>query len=89
MKKVAKNLYLDPEALQNGETYGRLHRMNLSQLVSDFLRSLPSKEAEAKKYSPAVQRLIGVALPRKGTKTPADVEEDYHRYLLKKHGRER
>jgi hypothetical protein len=89
MKKVPKNLYLDPEAIEQAERFGRIHRTNLSQLVSDFLRSLPLKEPAPKKYSPVVQRLIGVAVPRKGIKTPADVEDDYHRYLMKKYGRDK
>jgi hypothetical protein len=82
----AKNLYLDPEAIEHGEEYGRRHRTNLSQLVSDFLRALPLESDAPPAASPAVQRLIGAAVPKKTGKTIPDVD-DYRRYLRKKFGR--
>jgi hypothetical protein len=81
----AKNLYLDPDAIEHGEKYSRLHRTNLSQLVSDFLKSLPLESPKETELSPVVRRLTGAALPRKDGKRPVDVE-DYHRYLMKKYG---
>jgi Family of unknown function (DUF6364) len=81
----AKNLYLDPEAIEHGEQYSRLHRTNLSQLVSDFLRSLPLKSSSPAVLSPVVQRLVGVGISRKTGKPRADVE-DYRRHLKKKYG---
>ncbi len=79
----ARNLYLDPDAIEHGEKYSRIHKTNLSQLVSDFLRSLPI-EADVE-YTPAVKRLIGAASSKKRTKRPIDVD-DYHEYLMKKYG---
>jgi len=85
MKKVPKNLYLDPDAVERAERYGKKHDTNLSQLVSDFLRSLPLDEPDRRQYSPVVQRLIGAASSKKRIKRDLGVE-DYHRYLLKKYG---
>lgn len=79
----AKNLYLDPDAIEHGEKYSRIHKTNLSQLVSDFLRSLPL-EADVE-YTPAVKRLIGAASSKKRIKRPVDVH-DYHDHLMKKYG---
>lgn len=86
MSKIAKNLYLDPQALKHAEAYGRLHRTNLSQLVSDFLHSLPLEASSQTELSPAVQRLIGSAVPR-NSDTPDVGVEDYRRYLTDKYGR--
>jgi hypothetical protein len=85
MTKIAKNLYLDPEAIEHAEQYGRMHRTNLSQLVSDFLRSLPLKGSSRTEFSPVVQRLIGAGVPRDPHAAAVDVE-DYRRHLKKKYG---
>ncbi len=86
MSKVAKNLYLEPDALEHAEKYAQLHRTNLSQLVSDFLRSLPLKSSSQAEYSPTVRRLIGSAVPRDADRPPATVE-DYREHLIDKYGR--
>lgn len=86
MSKIAKNLYLDPEALEHAEKYARLHRTNLSQLVSDFFHSLPLKASSQTEFSPAVKRLIGAAVPR-NSDTPAVTVEDYRRHLMDKYGK--
>ncbi|MFN2604412.1 MAG: DUF6364 family protein [Gemmatimonadaceae bacterium] len=78
---------VDPDAIKHGEKYCRLHRTDLSQLVNDFLKSLPLETKKKSEYSPAVQRLIGAARPKKPGQRPPDVE-DYHRYLMKKYGGE-
>lgn len=81
----AKNLYLDPDAIEHGEEYARIHRTNLSQLVNDFLRSLQLHGVKPTELSPVVQRLVGAAIPRKRGKRAPEIE-DYHRYLMKKYG---
>lgn len=86
VSKIAKNLYLDPEALEHAEKYARLHRINLSQLVSDFFRSLPLQATSQTELSPAVRRLIGSAVPR-DPDTPAVTVEDYRQYLMDKYGK--
>ncbi len=83
MSKVAKNLFLDPAVIEHGAAYGRQHGTTLSRLVSDFLRGLPL-EAPAHPVSPAVQRLLGAALP-KGDTTGAG-RPDYHDHLATKYG---
>lgn len=81
MPKRSKNLSLDPEAVRRGERYSELHRTNVSQLVSDFLASLPLDEEErAGEFSPAVRRLFGIA-------AGSVDEEDYHRYLIDRYSR--
>lgn len=77
--KRPKNLLLDPEAIARGERYSRLHRTNLSRLVSDFLRSLPLA-AEKSSLTPTVRRLWGVA-------SGGDNGSDAHRqHLTRKYG---
>lgn len=85
MSKIAKNLYLDPEVLKHAEEYGRQHQTTLSQLVSDFLQSLPLKTADQTEMSPALKRLIGSGVPRNPNTPPVTVE-DYRQYLVDKYG---
>ena len=87
MSKVAKNLYLDPAALDHAERYATMHKTNLSQLVSDFLSSLPLKGSSRTDYLPALQRLIGSAIPRDSDTPPATIE-DYRQHLMDKYGRD-
>ena len=84
MAKTAKNLYLDPEIIEHGERYGRLHGTSLSRLVSDFLRSLPLRQPR-QEWSPTVQRLVGAGVPR-GRTTPSIDEGDYRDHLVNKYG---
>lgn len=87
MSKVAKNLFLEPEVIQRGAAYGAQHGTTLSRLVSDFLLRLPLDEP-ALPLSPAVQRLIGAALPKEtqaGDATGVG-QQDYHDYLAAKYG---
>lgn len=86
MSKVAKNLYLDPAALEHAERYATMHKTNLSQLVNGFLSSLPLNGSSQDEYSPALQRLIGSAIPR-DTDTPPATVEDYREYLMDKYGK--
>ena len=86
VSKVAKNLYLEPDAIEHADKYAQLHRTNLSQLVSDFLRSLPLKSSSQTEYSPTLRRLIGSAVPREADIQPATVE-DYREHLIDKYGR--
>jgi hypothetical protein len=77
--KQSKNLSLDREAVQRGERYSALHGTNLSQLVTNFLLSLPVSDEEPP-LSPTVRRLLGVG--------SGDVTlEDYHRHLEEKYVR--
>ena len=77
--KRAKNLLLDPDAVARGERYSRRHGTSLSQLVGDFLRSLPLG-AEASSLTPAVRRLWGVAKGKDATR------EAYREHLSRKYG---
>lgn len=86
MAKIAINLYLDPEAVKHAKEYGRLHGTNLSQLVSDFLVSLPLRTTDDDEMSPALKRLIGSAVPRDPNTPPVTIE-DYRKYQLDKYGR--
>ena len=80
MPKRSKNLSLDPAAVERGERYSALHGTNVSQLVSNFLASLPFGGDDADTaLSPAVRRLLGVA-GKRGVR-------DYHQYLYEKYGR--
>jgi hypothetical protein len=83
--KSAKNLYLDPEIIERGEEYGRLHGITLSRLVSDFLRALPL-ERDPTELAPVVRRLIGAGIPQGVARDAVDVE-DYRQHLLEKFGR--
>jgi hypothetical protein len=79
MPKRSKNLSLDPEAVRRGERYSELHSTNVSQLVSNFLSSLPLEEEEQEeRLSPAVRRLLGIA-------SEVGVD-DYSRYLVDRYG---
>ncbi len=84
MPKAAKNLYLDPEAIEHGERYARLHGTTLSRLVSDFLRALPLQRAP-QDLSPTVRRLMGAGVPRDREASGADIE-DYRQHLMNKYG---
>lgn len=81
MPKQSKNLSLDPEAIRRGERFSELHQTNVSQLVSNFLLSLPVGPYEQERpLSPAVRRLLGIGSG--GT----DVD-DHRRHLAEKYGR--
>lgn len=80
MAKQSKNLSLDPEAVRRGERFSELHQTNVSQLVSNFLRSLPlDSDEQQSALSPAVRRLLGIGAGE------TDVD-DYRRHLLEKYG---
>lgn len=80
MSRVAKNLSLEPDAVKRGERYGRLHGMNLSRLVSNFLRALPLDPPDDQTLSPVVRRLRGVAAGSKSDLT------EYREHLHRKYG---
>lgn len=80
--RKATNLSLETEAIAKGEEYSRRHGTSLSQLVSDFLRSLPTGRGDMAKaeLTPAVRRLYGIA-------AGAAVSRESHReHLLAKYG---
>lgn len=79
MSKVPKNLSLEPDAIDRGERYGRLHGTSLSRLVTNFLRSLPLEALPAPELSPVVRRLRGVAAPGR-TDRKAYREHLYRKY---------
>ena len=61
--KRPKNLLLDVGALHYGEAYANYHGTTLSQLVEDFLGSLPSvTEPTYHVKSVAVSELYGAAV---------------------------
>jgi hypothetical protein len=80
MPRQIKNLSLDPEAVRRGELYSKRHRTNVSQLVSNFLASLPVEaQDEERPLSAAVRRLLGIGA---GT-----TDRDWYRlHLKRKHG---
>ena len=83
MGKRSKNLSLDEEAVKRGERYSKLHNMTMSQLINNFLISLPLDDGDdewKKQLSPTVRRLIGIASGSAGI-------EDYHRHLEESYGR--
>ncbi len=80
MMRKPKNLSLEPDAIERGQRYGRLHGKNLSQLVNDFLRALPLEPATTREISPLVRRLRGVAT---GGRTG---REEYQGHLAQKYG---
>ncbi|MGH8531391.1 MAG: DUF6364 family protein [Gammaproteobacteria bacterium] len=80
MMRKPKNLSLEPDAIERGQRYGRLHGKNLSQLVNDFLRALPLEPATTPEISPLVRRLRGVAT---GGRTG---REEYRGHLARKYG---
>lgn len=77
--KRPRNLSLDAEAIERGERYSQTHGTNISRLVSDFLRSLPTDSRE-RPISPLVLRLIGVGKKRKNP------DADYRSHLVRKYG---
>lgn len=82
MAKQSKNLSLDPEAVRRGERYSELHQTNISQLVNNFLSSLPvGEDLTEAKLTPSVRRMLGIAAGARGV-------EDYREHLLKKYGGE-
>lgn len=83
MGRVPKNLSLEPDAVERGERYGRLHGTTLSRLVGDFLRSLPLEKADADDLSPVVRRLRGVAAKGHASR------EEYRERLSRKYGSKR
>ncbi len=81
MAKRSKNLSLDPEAVRRGERYAQEHDTNVSQLVNNFLASLPMDEELANAaLTPTVRRMLGVAEGGRGV-------EEYHEHLVEKYGR--
>ena len=83
-KKRPKHLSLSPEAIAHGEAYSRQHGTRLSKLVGDFLRALPLGGEPARKLSPAVRRLYGVAVGARAG-APAGIDA-YRDHLHRKYG---
>jgi hypothetical protein len=84
MARIAKNLYLDPEAIEHAEHYGRLHGTTLSRLVSDYLRALPLEGAK-RDLPPSVRRLIGAGVPGGADPSVADIDT-YRQHLMDRYG---
>jgi hypothetical protein len=80
MRKLRKNLSLDPEAVARGERYIKLHGTTLSQLVNRFLWSLPLNDNPATRLTPSVSRLIGLV-------SDQNALEHYRQHLVEKYGR--
>jgi hypothetical protein len=79
MAKQSKNLSLDPEAIRRGERYSKLHETNVSQLVNNFLSSLPLEDDPSEeRLTRTVRRILGIAAGSRGV-------EDYHEHLLEKY----
>lgn len=80
MRKLRKNLSLDPEAVARGERYCKLRETNLSQLVNGFLSSLPLNNNPETRLTPVVSRLIGLV-------SDQNALEHYRQHLVEKYGR--
>lgn len=80
--KKPTNLTLDPEAVARGERFGKRHGTSLSQLVTGFLYSLPSDDADEAmgELAPPVRRLYGVAA------AGAADRDAYRAHLSEKYG---
>lgn len=81
MPKERLNLSVDRAAIERGRRYSRLHRTSISQLVNEFLSSLPVDEgSQGEKLTSTVRELLGIAVGG------PDLEE-YRRHVLEKYGR--
>jgi len=73
-------LRIDEELIERAKSYARQSGKSLSQLVSDYLESLPESQGDqGRSVTPIVQSLRG-ALAGSGLN-----EEDYRRHLEEKH----
>jgi hypothetical protein len=75
--------------MERGRIYGKRHGTSVSQLVGDFLSSLPDDD-EKPEFTPTVSLLYGIAVgpadrnaERPGTDDPV---ESYHKHLAEKFG---
>ncbi len=69
-------LSVDENVIEKARRYSAEHKTSISRLVTHFLSNLPSGD---RRYSPAVQRLIGLL--------PTDVlVSEYHDHLDEKYG---
>ncbi len=57
-RRRAKNLFLAPEVVKRAERFCEMAGTNLSQLVEDFLGTLPREGAVVRLRSPLVERLL-------------------------------
>jgi hypothetical protein len=72
-------LSVDEAVIERARRYSRRHNTSISRLVSSFLAGLGEQDEEASRarFSPAVERLLGVL--------PEDVSlEEYREHLEKK-----
>lgn len=81
MPKERLNLSVERAAIERGRRYSKVHRTSISELVNDFLSTLPVEEEDgAAKLTPTVRQLLGIA------SGGPDLEE-YRRHVLEKYGR--
>lgn len=79
MTKQRLNLTVDPEVVERARRYSERNHTSISNLVGDFLASLPADEPlEGDELTPAVRRLVGIA------KGGLD-RSDYRKHLVEKH----
>lgn len=81
MSKDRLNLTVDRAAIERARRYSERHGTSISQLVSDFLSSLPLDPGQDgdPTLTPRVRRLVGIGAG------DAD-RESYRRHLLEKYG---
>ena len=80
MTKKRLNITLEPDVIERARRYTERHQTSISQLVGEFLSTLPENDSdEVPDLTPTVRRLHGIA---KG----GPDREDYRRRLLQKHG---
>jgi hypothetical protein len=72
---------LDSSVVERARRYAGTHGTSISRLVESFLNHLPvDDEVDASRFTPAVQRLLGIASESGGV-------DDYHAYIVEKYGR--
>lgn len=92
-------LRMDESLIASAKNYAAAHGSSVSQMVANYFATLearrqdsaqtlttvtPADDADwAQKLGPLTRSLLGIARPAPGS--PMPTEEDYYRYLEKKH----
>lgn len=81
MRRKKLTLTVDEAVVARAHTYSEVHGTSISQLVTDFLASLPrTGDEQHAVYTPTVRRLLGLL--------PSETElDDYRRHLDEKYVR--
>jgi uncharacterized protein DUF6364 len=85
MAKTPTNLSVDPAVMERGRAYGKQHGTSVSQLVGDFLASLPIDQGELK-LTRVVSKLHGIAARGRKRAASAEPIDAYRAHLDNKYG---